>query len=158
MKNIKENYLIENEQYSCTECPSNIEINSIDEINNIISFSCPSHGNKSITIKDYLKDMKKNTFYYNKCNSCGKQQNKINNNEIFNFCLNCKIILCNKCIVNHDKNHLSIKNNKIKTKCILHPKNNNLIYCLDCNCHLCKECFRQEYEDLSCKRLYSQCR
>ena len=43
-------------------------------------------------IKDYLNDMKKNTYLYNKCNSCQKQPNKFNNNEIFNYCLNSKIL------------------------------------------------------------------
>ena len=112
---------------------------SVDEINNIISFKCPSHGTKSITIKDYLKDMKKNTYLNNICNTCQKQY-YLNIKEAFNYCTNCKIILCGKCIQNHDKNHIIIKSNKITTKCSLHPKNNNVVYCLDCNCHLCKEC------------------
>ena len=150
---IGENEIKKNEQYSCTECSSNIEITSIDESNNMISFKCPTHGAKSNKIKDYLKNMEKNTFFYNKCNYCGKQQNNINNNEIFNFCTICNIVICNKCIFSHDKNHLIIKNNKTKIICPLHPKNKNIIYCLDCNCHLCKECLKRR-KHISHKKIY----
>ena len=138
----EENELKENESYVCTECSSFIEITSLDDINNIISFNCPSHGAKTMTIKDYLEKMKKNTFLYSACSSCKKKQNEINNNEIFNYCTNCKIIICNKCIINHDRKHYIIKNNKNLTICPLHPNNNNLSYCLDCNCHICKECIK----------------
>ena len=137
-----ESELDEKESYTCTECSSNIEITSLDEINNIISFKCHLHGSKAMTIKDYLENMKKNTYLYNKCNSCGKIQNQINNNDIFNYCTNCKTIICNNCILNHDKNHLKIKTNEIMTKCSFHPKNNNISYCLDCNRHICKECIK----------------
>ena len=131
-----------NESYTCTECSSNIEINSLNEQNNNISFKCPVHGNKEMKIKDYLYKMKKNTYLYSKCNSCKKEQNTINNNKIFNYCTNCKLILCHECILNHDNNHIIIKNNETMTKCSLHPSNNNKSYCLDCNCHLCKECIK----------------
>ena len=39
-----------------------------------------------MTIKDYLENIKKNIYLYNKCNSCGKIQNQINNKDIFNYC------------------------------------------------------------------------
>ena len=137
-----QNELKENESYSCTECSSDIEITSIDESSNILSFICPLHGAKTIPIKDYLNDMKKNTYLYCKCYSCKKQQNQINNNEIFNFCTNCQLVICNDCSKNHNISHLIIKNNKIKIKCNLHPDKNNISYCLDCNCHLCNECLK----------------
>ena len=138
----EENELKEIQSYTCTECSSFIEITSLDEINNIISFKCPSHGTKTMTIKDYLENMKKNTFLYSTCSSCKKNQNEINNNEIFNYCTECKLIICNNCKMNHEKEHDIIKNNKNLTICPLHPKNKNLSYCLDCNCHICKECMK----------------
>ena len=138
----EENELKDNQSYSCTECSSLIEITSLDEINNILSFKCPTHGTKTMTIKEYLEDMKKNTFLYSICSLCKKKQNEINNDEIFNYCTNCKLIICNSCKMNHDKGHNIIKNNKNLTICPLHPKNNNLSYCLDCNCHICKECMK----------------
>ena len=136
----QEEELKEKESYLCTECSSNIEIISLDETNNIISFKCQTHGNKTMSIKDYLNSMKLNTFLFSKCDKCQKQQNKINNEEIFKFCTNCKLIICNQCIFKHDKTHFFIKNNKILTKCSIHPKNYNYSYCLECNVHLCKEC------------------
>ena len=60
---------IENECYACTECSSNIEILDLDEINNILSFKCPIHGEKSITIREYMENMVKNTFLYIRCSS-----------------------------------------------------------------------------------------
>lgn len=51
-----ENKLKENESYTCTECNSNIEIIDLDEINNILSFQCPNHGYKSISLKDYFSN------------------------------------------------------------------------------------------------------
>ena len=59
----EENELKDNQSYSCTECSSLIEITSLDEINNILSFKCPTHGTKTMTIKEYLEDMKKIHFY-----------------------------------------------------------------------------------------------
>jgi hypothetical protein len=44
--------------------------------------------------------------------------------------------------MNHEKGHDIIKNNQNLTICPEHPKNNNLSYCLDCNCHICKECMK----------------
>ena len=43
-------------------------------------------------------------------------------------------------MIKNDKNHLIIEGNKITIKCHLHPNNKNILYCLDCNFHLCKEC------------------
>ena len=94
---------IDIDQYSCTECSSNIEIISIDELSNAISFKCPLHGNKIISIIDYLKNMKKNIYLYSECIYCKKLQNNFINKEIFYFCENCKITLCNKCLIKHDK-------------------------------------------------------
>ena len=128
--------------YSCTECSLVIEIISLDDAKNTLSFKCPKHGLKEMAIKDYLNNMKKNTFLYSICSSCKKNQNEVNNNEIFNYCTTCELVLCNNCIVNHDQEHDIIKNNKILTNCPIHPKNYNLSYCLDCNCHICKECIQ----------------
>ena len=130
----------ENQSYSCTDCPRVIEIISLDEVNNTLLFKCPSCGQKEMSIKDYLNNMKKNTYLYSACSSCKKNQNEVNNNEIFNYCTLCKIVLCNSCIANHDNGHYKIENNKILTNCLIHPKNYNISYCLDCNCHICNEC------------------
>ena len=133
----------ENECYSCTECSSDIEILDLDEKNNILSFKCPEHGEKTITIKEYLENMLKNTFLYIKCSICKKQKNEINNNESFKYCFNCKINICHKCIYNHEKNHIFIETNKTNIKCLKHPNNLNKSFCIDCNSHLCEDCLKQ---------------
>ena len=98
-----ENELKENECYTCTECSRNIEILDLDETNNILSFQCSVHGEKSKTLKEFLQIMPNNTFLFSVCSSCQKKQNEINN--IFRYCCNCKKIFCNNCINNHDKEH-----------------------------------------------------
>ena len=86
-----------------------------------------------MTIKEYLDKMIKNTFLYANCSLCQKQQNKMDNNQIFKYCFNCKIHLCNKCLFNHEQNHIFIENDKLNIKCKLHPKNKNKSYYIDCN-------------------------
>ena len=136
------------ESYACTECSSNIEIFYIDEKNYKISFKCQnfneSHGIKILPINLFLVQTTKNTYLYSKCSSCNKQQNRINNDEVFKYCVNCKLIFCNKCLFKHKKennnNHNIINNNEKNIKCLVHPNNYNCGFCLDCNCHICYEC------------------
>ena len=138
----------EGESYSCIECSSDIEIYYIDDKTNKISFKCQNinenHEKKVISIKNFLLKSTKNTYIYNKCSSCNKQQNRINNNEVFKYCVNCKLVFCNKCLYKHNKenynDHHIINNNEIKVKCLIHPNNYNCGYCLDCHCHICYEC------------------
>ena len=138
----------EGESYSCTECSSDIEIFYIDEKSNKISFKCQNineyHEKKIMTIKNFLLKSTKNTYIYSKCSSCNKQQNRINNDEVFKYCVNCKLVFCNKCLYKHNKesnnDHHIINNNEIKVKCLMHPNNYNCGYCLDCHCHICYEC------------------
>jgi hypothetical protein len=136
----EEEQLKENEVYSCTECDSNIEIQDLDE-DNILTFKCHIHGIRNIQIKEYFEKMKKNTFYYSKCSKCKKAQNEVD--SIFKYCCKCNLVICNKCISEHDKEHFIIDNNKLNIKCLLHPKLKNQNFCLDCNTHLCQECLLQ---------------
>ena len=131
------------ECYCCSECSSNIEIIELDEENNILTFECSNHGHKIQSIKEYLQNMPKNTYSYSKCSICEKQQIHDRNNNIFNYCFNCKIIICNSCIHKHNKDHFYIQNDALCIKCLVHPKNINKNYCLDCKVHFCEECLKQ---------------
>ena len=85
---------IEEILYNCTDCPSSIELISLE--NDTIEFKCIKE-NKIIKLpiqEEYLEKMK-----------------KFNLNEINN------------------------------EKCVIH-KSKYISYCLDCNCHLCKECLK----------------
>ena len=54
--------------YNCSECPSVIEINKIDE--EFIEFKCNNNHDKKMDIKDYLDKMKKfrNKIFINSVN------------------------------------------------------------------------------------------
>ena len=138
----EESRLQEDACYSCIECTSVIEILDLDEENNILSFKCPKDGLITIPIKEYLENMKKNTFLCIKCSSCKVQQNEINNNDIFKYCFDCKKHICIKCCLSHHSNHKIIGNDELNIKCSKHPDNKNKYYCIDCNMHLCENCLK----------------
>ena len=141
--------------YTCTECSSDIEILSLNKEKSTIQFIClnkNSHGIKEMDINQYIKEMKKNTYLYNKCSSCNIiQKDKLNNNDNFLLCLKCNKIFCCKCFELHLNNtediklHKEIKINELNIYCLKHSikKTNNYVsYCFDCEEHLCKECLK----------------
>ena len=148
---ITENICIdENESYSCTECSSNIEILSINYNKSEITFKClnkkeqNNHGIKTMPISKYIKEMQKNTYLYDKCSMCFREQSLIKNFFLLKYCVNCKKIICNECKEIHIKNclgkHFFINNNERRIKCSIHPEKNNADYCFDCTTHLCNNC------------------
>ena len=91
--------LFKNDSYSCTQCSSQIEIISLNETEGKITFRCLSnnennHGIITLSIKDYLDQMEKNTYASSKCSICNLKQNSSNENKIFKYCINCKKVLC----------------------------------------------------------------
>ena len=101
--------------YNCPECPSLIEILSIDEENNNIEYNCINkryfHGKNIISIKEYLSKMRK--FSSEKINTdlCHIHSSKNNNNEYVSYCFDCNCHLCNECLktrthINHIKNNI----------------------------------------------------
>ena len=90
--------------------------------------------------------MIKNTYLFSKCSICGEQQNS-SFNKIYNYCIDCKIIICDKCLNKHvvdNEEHKTLKNNEVNLKCLIHKKD---IFgcCLDCNQQICEKCL----EDLA---------
>ena len=102
--------------YNCTECPSLIEIISINENNNNIRFKCEKDHNKKLLIKEYLKQMEKNKNINinEKCN--------MHNKKNICYCFSCIRHLCKKCL--ESKNHIKHKKIYIFE---LKPDNNDLI-------------------------------
>ena len=143
-------YIDNKESYACTNCSSNIEIISIDHIKSKIVFKCTNnncknnHKIQTLPINEYLKNMKKNTYLFDKCSICYKEQSSIKNFFLLKYCVNCEVIICNECKEKHINNnrdqHFLINNNERRIKCLLHPKNNNVEYCRKCEMHLCNEC------------------
>ena len=93
--------------YNCIECPSPIEIISINENESNIEFKCIKNNHKiKISIKEYINKMKK----FN-----GKNINDdicIIHNKIYKcYCFDCKIHICEECLksrshIGHIKNHI----------------------------------------------------
>ena len=101
--------------YNCPECPSLIEIISIDEESNNIEYNCLNkryfHGKNIISIKEYLSKMRK--FSSEKINTdiCYKHSSKNNTFEYVSYCFDCNCHLCNECLktrthINHIKNNI----------------------------------------------------
>ena len=127
------------EHYNCSECPSLIELLSINEMTNSIKFkclnNCPNNNNngKIMPIQEYFENMKK---YKNK--QIDEICEKHNKEYIFN-CLDCNSHLCEECI--KTRKHISHKRefikeiqlnqeevNIIKNKIKNLPKNYNIFY------------------------------
>ena len=77
--------------YNCTKCSSNIEIISLDE--NDIKFKCNNNHNINISVKDYLKEMKKYNNIKLNDNKCDKHKE-----EYLSYCFDCNIHLCKECL------------------------------------------------------------
>lgn len=145
-------FIDKQEAYSCTECSSNIEIISIDTNEANITFRClnkdknNNHQILNMPISTYLKKMEKNTFLYDKCSICSRDQSSINNFSYLKYCVKCKTTFCDECKEKHlksgDSNHIFINNNEKGIKCLLHPNNKNTEYCTNCKTHLCEECIK----------------
>ena len=130
------------DSYVCSECSSQIEIESIDFKKIEITFECKSdinnHSKKTLSIEDYIDLMEANTYRNSNCSICGKNQKKDYDLPIFDFCPTCNKIFCEKCKINHE--HILIKNNEKFVRCLIHPNKKNDSYCNDCKMHLCVLC------------------
>ena len=168
-ENIKNEDLFQNNEdelkfdsYSCINCKSEIELESIEFYNDkedLIAYICQnSCGKLVIPIKDFLAKFKYNTYLCEKCSSCGLVQNK-NINNIFNYSIKSKKIFCNQCISKSDINKKDIiKINEINTKCFKHSNTDFICYCFKDKINLCNEClnegshlehFKINYEEIS---------
>ena len=92
--------------YNCTDCSSPIEILYINEKTNIIEFKCITNNHtKKLSIKEYIREMKKNNNKNINDDICIVD----NHNKKYEFyCLDCKKHLCKECLktrnhINHNK-------------------------------------------------------
>ena len=130
------------DQYACINCELPPEILYDSEDDQIIKIKCEKHGLKSISIKDFLQKMSKNTYHFYKCELC-KQNCQKNFAQIFKYCFHCKKILCPKCIVKHKSfiNHKRVfLSDEINIRCENHLGEKYLMYCYDCSKNICKKC------------------
>ena len=142
--------------FACTTCSYPIEILKINDEDNNITFKClnpKEKEEKTVKISEYLDSMRKFTYLYSECSLCNKKQNELENITIFSYCIKCDVIICSNCINKHleinEENHNGlndkeyiIKNNEKSIKCLLHPIEKNIAFCLKCKTHICKECIK----------------
>ena len=146
------------DSYGCNTCPYPVEILNIDDKEFTVTFKCLNPAEKetlkTIPINEYLNSMKEHTYLYNECSLCNKKQNEFKENPIYSYCIKCGLVICSDCMTKHletnEKNHpglnkeFIIKNNEKWIKCLLHPTEKNLAFCLKCNTHICKECMKSQ--------------
>ena len=131
-------------QYLCPECWRIPEILNIHSDNGHIVLKCTYHGILDLPIKEYFQRMENSAFsYFNtKCFNCQKYQ-KSDKENIFQYCYECKVDLCDECIKKsqlkekkeHSRNHLdnSIPINQLNHKFIENKQTYEFnSFCLDC--------------------------
>ena len=149
-----------NDCYNCTSCSCHIEILTINDNESTITFKClnpiekDNHKIQTISIDKYINSMKKYTYLYSECFICKKLQNQSKDIPVFFYCIKCNKIICNDCVNKHlesnEKNHHNlnkeyiIKNNEKGIKCLIHPTEKNMVFCFDCNIHLCNKCLKSK--------------
>ena len=146
--------------YSCTECPSSIEILSLKE--GKIEFRCNNiennHGVIKLPLNEYLAKIQsnKNIQFPQKCCNCSK----ISDSK-FKYFYDCDAFLCSdKCVKEYEKK-ISKQNNSANnenSKCIRcqkfeTPAEDLKFYCFNCKLHLCDECIKSHYH-INHRRLY----
>ena len=149
--------LVTDDLYFCNICRYPMEILEINDKENTLTFKYlnknENKAEQTMQVSEYLDLMKKFSYFYCECSLCNKKKNELEN-LIFLYCIKCDKIICSDCIDKHlktnKKNHPDsnteyiIKNNEKNIKCLLHPKEKNLAYCLKCNVHICKECMKSK--------------
>jgi len=90
--------------YNCTECPSHIDILSINEKESMIEFTCKNTNHRmKMPIKEYINKMK----YFNNKN-INDDTCKNHNKKYECYCIDCNKHLCKSCLksgnhINHKK-------------------------------------------------------
>jgi hypothetical protein len=128
--------------YTCNKCNSIPEITDIDFCNNIMKIKCPNHPNEKKSLEDFINESLKHNYYFSVCNICNDVQK--NNESVFKYCYDCKKIICNKCYLNHDKQHNLTNQNEFKNKCEDHFNQTYTSFCCDCKKNICTECKRSK--------------
>ena len=128
------------DQYVCTECDNVPEIKKVDFNKYEIEFKCKVHGDKKMSLKNYIDEQSK--FAYYKCICEGDKARQIDClDQIFNYCFQCHKKLCKKCLKKDDETHKEflIRVDEISSKCNKHYLYYNQ-FCETCHEQKCKKC------------------
>ena len=141
--------LIPNDQYLCPKCDAIPQLINVHTDNGYLEFKCIKHGEIFIKVDNYLEKMKDSkTYYKERCCQCRKLQSDCKNEEIFKYCLQCKMTFCKEHTEKHlaeNKSHekMIILINEKNGKCPEHPSNECVQYCENCNMNLCSNCLEK---------------
>ena len=125
----------------CSKCPFIPFIELKEKDNNIIvSLICQNQHKEEKDIYTFLNDIKNIRPNKNTCEKCNQLQN--NKTNPISYCLNCNLILCDKCKSLHQIDHSIIFKRNINSHCIKHLKKFKA-YCINCNLNLCNECIEE---------------
>ena len=138
LKHLKEILNMPNDNYTCSECERIPEIEYIDYGTGEIVFKCKIHGKKQMPLKTYLLKMSDNVYYSKKCSFCHEIQ-KNDNKHVFDYCLFCKKIICDKCRKKHTHTQI-LKLNDLDNKCLKHHNKLYEFYCTQCEENYCSSC------------------
>ena len=122
--------------YTCDKCNKTPNIVSIDYMKSNIEFDCEEHKIHTLKIDEYLNSISN----FQECQKCFNRF-YVNNK----YCLDCKMILCDKCFYDHFKafsQHNIIRNEDYNIKCKEHIKESYVGYCNSCKKCICNECKR----------------
>lgn len=125
--------LVSDDHYTCTKCNCSPEINEINCEKKTINIVCPMHKEeiKEIEMKEYLKEMSKNTSFNPECSICKKTKKET---KIF-YSIEENKNYCKKHFPEKDKKY-KIPVEFVEKKCPLHEKD-NFVFCKTCNKSIC---------------------
>ena len=141
----KDSLEVPGDQFLCPLCYRIPEILNVYTDNGHIELKCKYHGVLDIAIKQYYLQLKGSffTYYKTKCAKCNKVQGA--KGEMFRYCYNCKLDLCDECVNikfdQHNSGHLKvcIPVNEKSNKCLEHFNSDIISFCVDCQENICNK-------------------
>ena len=132
----KEKRFIKSNDIICPKCHEKAKINIKDY--NINIFGCKNnHITNNISLDNYEKSQMLDISNII-CGEC-KKNNYNSNGNIFYYCLNCKMNLCDKCKIEHENNHSIIDFDNKDYICYIHNKAYTK-FCETCKLNICLSC------------------
>ena len=144
--------IIPTDEFICPKCHDLIpEILDIHIDNKTIDFKCKKCGVEfEFFSKNYERELRNSDKIYFKeeCNHChGTPEN---NEDIFSYCVDCKVYFCNKenCKNKHqDENHHKFLINQRNQYCMDHPEEIKSIFCKNCQDNICIKTKSEKHKD-----------